>query len=77
MERVDALTILACDLNPRACLETERGCVEDQPQHLRRVPMRRKFEACLRLVEDNRAALRVFETGSNQAFVPSPVSVSG
>src|ERR1043165_2893815 len=30
----------------RACLEMERGCVEDQPQHARRVPISRKFLAC-------------------------------
>ena len=39
-------------------LKMERGCVEDQPQHLN-TP---EFREVLRLVEDDTAALRVFKT---------------
>ena len=39
----------------------ERGCVEDQPQHLN-TP---EFRELLRLVEDDTAALRVFKTRSS------------
>ena len=47
----------------RACLKMERGCVEDQPQHGEhsKAPI---FWNLLRLVEDDTAALRGFQTGS-------------
>jgi hypothetical protein len=34
------------DLALRACLKTERGCVEDQPQHGENTPRPRDSEAC-------------------------------
>ena len=46
----------------RACLQKERGCVEDQPQHAANSSTPKK-PGLLRLVEDDTAALRDFQTG--------------